>query len=67
MSRSNHDTVWINVPLDAETHRMLARLADVCHSPSIESVAASLLHDIIRDDQEAHGDASPASAPMTWN
>lgn len=45
--------LWLRLPLDAETARRLASLADVCHAAP-ESVAASLLHDILQDDDEAH-------------
>ena len=44
---------WISIPLDAETADRLANLSDECHADSA-SVAASLLHDILKDDAETH-------------
>ena len=47
--------VWINVPLSLETADMLHSVADMCHS-SPQSVAASILHDVLKDDATAHRD-----------
>ena len=43
--------------LAAETAERLRHLSDICHADE-KSVAASLLHDILKDDEEAH--VSPA-------
>lgn len=47
------ETVWITIPLDGETVARLENLSGVCHA-EMETVAASLLHDILKDDDEAH-------------
>lgn len=44
---------WLRVPLDPETSRRLTALANICHAKQ-ESVAASLLHDLLKEDEEAH-------------
>lgn len=50
--------------LDEETARRLDVLSDGCHSCP-ESVAASLLHDILKEDEEAHFLLeAPAASPM---
>ena len=54
---SKNEIVWVTVPLDAETAERLRHLSDICHADE-KSVAASLLHDILKDDEEAH--VSPA-------
>lgn len=46
-------TVWISVGLDPETADRLRDLSDACCADE-ESVAASLLRDILKDDAEAH-------------
>ena len=53
---AKNEIVWVSVPLDAETAERLRSLSDICHAPET-SVAASLLHDILRDDAEAHESA----------
>jgi len=45
--------LWLRLPLDAETARRLACPANICHAAP-ESVASSLLHDILKDDEESH-------------
>lgn len=47
------EQVWLSIPLSRRTAERLANLADVCHADH-RSVAASLLHDILQDDEEAH-------------
>lgn len=47
------DVAIISIPVDAETYRRLTSLADICHADP-KKVAASLLHDILKDDEEAH-------------
>lgn len=47
------DIVWVSVPLDAATAARLENLADICHAPKT-AVAASLLHDVLADDEQAH-------------
>lgn len=60
------DVVWISVPLDAQTARRLANLSVACHSPA-PAVAASLLHDVLKDDEDAHFPAPSAPGTMTLN
>ncbi len=47
------ETVWLSVALDIETAERLRALADICHADQA-SVAASLLHDVLKDDEDAH-------------
>lgn len=47
------DVHWLRVPLDAATVARLHGLADMCHAEPI-SIAASLLHDVLKDDEAAH-------------
>jgi hypothetical protein len=44
---------WLSIPLDAKTAERLANLSDVCHNDPVR-VAASLLRDILADDEQAH-------------
>lgn len=44
---------WLSIPLDAKTAERLAHLSDVCHNDPVR-VAASLLHDVLADDEQAH-------------
>jgi hypothetical protein len=49
-----NDTIgFISIPVDAETLRRLTSLADMCHA-DLRSVAASLLHDVLAEDEAAH-------------
>lgn len=54
MSAQADDTIgFISIPVDAETLRRLTSLADICHADP-KAVAASLLYDILKDDEESH-------------
>lgn len=53
LPEDDSSTIWIKVPVDGETARRLAALSDVCHADPIK-VAASLLHDVLADDEEAN-------------
>ena len=57
--KDQNDLVWISVPLDAKTAARLQNLSNFCREEPI-SVAASLLHDILKDDEEAHRPPSAA-------
>ncbi len=50
------DTVWVSIPLDAETAERLRILADDCHVADVSTLAASLLHDVLKDDEDAHAE-----------
>lgn len=43
----------IQVPVNAETLRRLMKIADMSHAAP-KAVAAALLHDLLKDDEEAH-------------
>jgi len=60
------ETVWISIPLDATTAARLQNLSDVCHAAPT-NVAASLLHDILADDEEANLPAAIAVGSPTFN
>lgn len=49
---TNDDTEIVPIPLDAETRVRLARLARFVGDHPVK-VAASLLHDLLRDDEDA--------------
>ncbi len=54
MPKTNEQPVdWISVPLSEETAARLQDLSDHCHADPV-GVAASLLHDILKDDADAH-------------
>lgn len=56
MGRDHEETegvLWIRVPLDAITAARLAHLAHIVEAEPV-SIAASLLHDILKDDDAAH-------------
>lgn len=59
------DVVWISVPLSVRTAARLRNLANDCHAAA-DKVAASLLHDVLADDEAAHyGDlAAPTGAQI---
>jgi hypothetical protein len=65
MKTSFTDMVLL-VPLDEETHERLKRLSDFCRADKI-AVAASLLHDILKDDEEANIPAAAAAGTPTYN
>lgn len=48
------DVVWVSVPLDRETAARLQNISDDClFDPA--RVAASILHDVLEDDEDHHG------------
>ena len=47
------EVVWVQVPLDAATAARLHNLANMCHAAPT-SVAASLLHDVLAEDDVHH-------------
>jgi hypothetical protein len=61
-----HETVWISIPLDPLTAARLRNLSDVCHVDPI-GVAASLLHDVLAEDDEAHRPSGAEAGAITIN
>lgn len=59
-------TLWIKIPLDGDTVRRLANLSDICHADPVR-VAASLLHDVLADDEEANIPAAIAVGSVAIN
>jgi hypothetical protein len=60
------ETTWISIPLDPQTAARLRNLSDACHAaPS--NIASSLLHDILKDDEEANLPAAIAVGSVTFN
>ena len=53
------EVVWISIPVSCETAARLRNLSDVCHADPV-AVAASLLHDVLEDDEAANEDAVAA-------
>lgn len=58
--------IWISVPLDADTAAMLEALSNECHADPVK-VAASLIHDVLRDDSETHFLISAPAASPSYN
>lgn len=58
--------IWISVPLDADTAAMLETLSNECHADPVK-VASSLLHDVLRDDSDAHFLISAPAASPSYN
>jgi predicted transcriptional regulator len=59
-------TVWVSIPLDPETAARLQNLSDFCHAEPVK-VAASLLHDILKDDEEYNLPAAISVGSATIN
>lgn len=66
LRKDPNGTVWISIPLDGETAERLQNLSDVCHAAPT-NVAASLLHDILKDDEEANLPTALAAGSATFN
>lgn len=49
----------LEIVVDGETRLRLIALADACHSTP-KMIAASLLHDVLMDDADAHADVPTA-------
>ncbi len=60
------DTVWISIPLDSATAARLQNLSDACHAAPT-NVAASLLHDVLKDDEAENLPAAIAVGSVTFN
>jgi hypothetical protein len=54
------ETVWFSIPLSSATIDRLMALSDICHADPVK-VAASLLHDVLKDDEEANAEAATAT------
>ena len=57
---SEEEIVWFSIPLNGETIERLMMLSDICHADPVK-VAASLLHDVLKDDEEANAEAASAT------
>ena len=57
---------WISIPLDAQTAARLANLSDECHADQV-AVAASLLRDVLADDEQAEYPAATAPGSPSLN
>jgi hypothetical protein len=57
---------WISIPLDPRTAARLANLSDECHADPVQ-VAASLLHDVLADDEQANLPAAMAVGDVSIN
>ena len=64
--KDQNAVIWISIPLDGETAARLQSLSDVCHAAPT-NVAASLLHDILKDDEETHLLLTAPAAGATFN
>lgn len=49
------EVVWMTIPMSARTAERLLNLSNNCHAAP-DRVAASLLHDVLADDEAAHHD-----------
>jgi hypothetical protein len=60
------EMTWISIPLDPQTAARLRNLSDACHAAPT-NVAASLLHDILADDEVENLPAAIAVGSVTFN
>ncbi len=58
--------IWISIPLDGETAARLQNLSDECRAAPT-TVAASLLHDMLKDDEEANLPIALAAGSPLFN
>lgn len=49
----DEDLVWFSIPLNGATVDRLMNLSNLCHAEPVR-VAASLLHDILKEDDLVH-------------
>jgi hypothetical protein len=56
------EVVMFSIPLNRATIERLMNLSAICHADPIK-VAASLLHDVLKDDDEANAEASITHTP----
>lgn len=66
LTDDTQETVWISVPLDRKTAARLQNLSDVCHATPT-NVAASLLHDVLADDEESNLPTAISAGAVTFN
>lgn len=66
LTDEEEEKVPFSIPLDGETIDRLMRLSDICHADP-RAVAASLLHDILKDDEAAHEPAAPTTSNRLIN
>jgi hypothetical protein len=66
MMKNLLETTWIKIPLDGETAERLRNFSDLCHAAP-ERIAASLLHDVLKDDEEANLPVAMAAGEVTLN
>ena len=66
MPLEDQNTVWIRIPLDGETVRRLQNLSNECHADPTK-VAASLLHDLLKDDEAANIPTALAAGSLAIN
>ncbi len=52
-AQANQPVRFISIPVDEVTLQRLLDLADMCHA-DVKAVAASLLHDVLAEDADAH-------------
>lgn len=64
--KDENEVIWISIPLDSETAARLMNLSDECHAEPV-SVAASLLHDLLKDDEESNLPAAISAGGVTFN
>lgn len=55
--QDDDDVVYFRIPLGTETVARLMEVADISHADPVR-VAASLLHDVLKDDEAAHLDGA---------
>jgi predicted transcriptional regulator len=63
MEEDEQGVAWLSIPLSAETRERLRHLADICHADPVQ-VAASLLHDVLKDDEVAHDPVEASFADL---
>lgn len=64
-TRCRDGSIVLHVPLDDETVARLMNVADMSHAAP-EVVAASIIHDVLYDDEQAHA-SEPDSNVVSLN
>lgn len=57
--KTTEEVVWISVPVDPVTAARLQALSDMCHASPV-TIAGSLLHDVLAEDDAHHEPAQRA-------
>jgi hypothetical protein len=65
-NEDDEPVVWFSIPLSGATVERLMNLSNICHAEPTK-IAASLLHDILADDEASNLPAAVAAGDITYN